>query len=297
MDGFRTALAFYDESAPGVLFRPAGLSSVRVSPKSLQSWTRRTPFEKRSREKSLIEQVNVSIQRAFLIDDLCRMLVECVCDSTVDGAGAIGPDGKASNKTFGMHAAFPDGACFKYSGLALKSWSITIQSKRTITEEMTFVALRRETLESVTGATPPVAPFSAGWQAEHRIDLDLPDVTSADWPGGGTRAFSTQIIFDRELNACNFSNDGRAERHSYGVFDVSGHGVVRLPPDDFSPVLMQDTEAAMYWRITNGENSLKIALPAALLRANNQEAIAGEIEHTVDFHSHSAAGYAAFIAS
>lgn len=298
MEGWKTALAMFAEDTPETRFRPAGLTSIRSISNPLQSWTKKSPFERRVREKMLIQETVITFARYFSPDSFCERLLECICDTWSGGAGGIGPTGKVAEKLYTLEVAYPNSDRVRFSGMALKSWMLLIQSGRIISEETVWVALNTESLESVTGARPDVQRMTPAAGATHLIDTSLPEVVSADWPGDGTRTFSTQIIFERELQSCNHSTLGVAERHSRGAWEVTGHGTVRLPSADFDLAFQADARASLFWQLTHPELAagLKIALPEAVIRVNNQEALAGEIEHTLDFHAHSADNQTAFLA-
>ena len=288
----------FAEDEPETRFRPAGLTSIRAVSSPLQSWTKKTPFERRVREKTLISETQITFARYFSPDSFCSRLLDAICDSWAAGTGGIGPVGRTAEKLYTLEVAYPNNDRVRFSGLALKSWTLLIQSGRIISEESVFVALKTEPLESLVGARPDVQRMTPSAGALHLIDTTLPDVVNAEWPGVGTRTFSTQIIFERELHSCNHSTIGVAERHSKGAWEVTGHGTVRLPNADFALAFQEDARAALFWRLTHPEipESLKIALPEAVIRVNNQEALAGEIEHALDFHAHSAENQTAFFA-
>jgi hypothetical protein len=299
MDGWKTVLAFFAEDAPTERFRPGGIRSIRVATSPLQSWSRKSPFERRGREKSLIDSIKITVTRDFSNDDYLARLMESICDTWTEGAGSIGPEPKATDRTYALDVQFPDGVIMRYTGLALKSLNIMIQSGRVMEEESVFIALKAELLETITGAAPAAAVLTPASRAQHSIDTSLPEITTAAWPGAATRTFSSQIAFERTLAACNHKRSGEATRHTKSAWEITGQSIVRLPTSDFRLALNEDTEAALHWIITKPESAseLKIALCNARIRVNNQEALGGEIEHSIDFQAHSADNQTAYISA
>lgn len=297
MDGWRTALAFFAEDDPATRFRPGGLTSIRAVSDSVQSWTRKSPFERKGREKSLLDGYKITVMRYFAPDNFFNRMMEAVCDSWVSNAGKIGPVGKTSERLYSLDVQYPDGSMIRYSGMALKTVNLLIQSGRIVSEESIWVPLKAETLDSLEGARPESVKMTPAALAGHYLDTSLPAVTSADWPDVASRVFSSQIIFERDLYACNYKTTGEATRHVKGAWEITGQGTMRLPPSDFSLALNEDTEAALFWKIAHPElaSVLNVAVPNAIVRVNNQEALAGEIEHTLDFHAKSVDNDTAFI--
>ncbi len=308
MDGWKTKLAMWRESMPENRFRPAGLVSLEVKSTDLASWGRKTPFEKSEKSISLLSSWELSMTREFAADDVMREWLAGLCDTVtnddaerVTTSGAMATDPQAAPLTWALESEMPDGTAKRYSGLALRKWEIIIQSRRVIMEELTFCALKMEDIGSVTGAVRnPHMPTPARL-ASNLVDDSLPDVVSPAWPGGaGSRVFSSQIIFERRLEPCNYRSRGDAENFSCGAWEITGQNICRLLPQQFTAATGQDVEAALFWQVMHPALSgcgFNLAIPAAMIRVRKQQQVAPDIEHSMDFHAMNSIGTAAYLST
>lgn len=290
-EGWRSKLCMWRDDLPTVRFRPPGVESIVLTPKVLSSWTARDVFGHVTDSLPIMQAWEVRFQRQLAVDFLTGEWIRAVvAQAQEDGdnlVGAISRDEAPAAVTWTLEAVFPDGTARRLRGLALQKWEIVSQSGRTGLEEVQLVALSCETFaaEDFTDGQMILFRPTAGPFVSHSFSRGVYTGTSMENPAAKVTSFATQIIFDRNVKAVQFGLDGKAKRHAVGPWDVTGKSTLRMKQTDYVAALDEAVQAAMWWNIgtPQGEHYLRLCLPSVRAKVGDQEAVAGHIDHGIEY--------------
>lgn len=290
-EGWRSKIVMWRDDLPAVRFRPPGVSSISLKPSVLSSWQHRDVFGHITDSEAVLQAWGVQFQRQLTVDHLTGEWFRAVAaNAAVDGLnvnGALDRDEAPTLITWTMEVILPDGTARRISKLALQRWEIVAQSGRTGMEEVELVAMACEDMDPEDfeeGQTILYRP-TAGPYISHSFALGHYSGTDLVNPAAKVTTFSSQIIFDRDVRAVQFDRQGRAGRHSFGPWDISGKSVLRMASGDYMAALDEAVQCSMWWNIgtPGGVNHLRFCLPSVRAKVGEQEILAGHVDHSLDF--------------
>lgn len=279
------------ETTPLLRFRPPGVSTVVLSPRTLTAWERRDVFGHTTDSTTTLQAWTVRFQRQLSVDHLTGELIRAIVSAPIAGtdslSGAINQDEIKSPLTWGLEVVFPNGVARRLTGLALKKWEILCQSGRTGVEEIELVALAAEDFAEADFEEPRKILFkpTSGPFISHSFDLGVYTGTSMTNPAEKVPTFSSQLIFDRTIEPVQFTLEGRATRHAASPWDVTGKSMLRLAAGDYAECLDEAVQASLWWDIgtPGGVDFLHVCLPSVRAKILDQEVVADMADNDLEF--------------
>ena len=295
MNGWATSLAFWQENGllgaqTGTAYRPPGVVDVAFRPMAVGSYEVKDILRATSQDIVLQQAFQITMRREPKVSGFESFWI----DSVTDGVGITStPPGymvttkqrvdNVAVPTFGIEFILEDGNQRRFTGCAVTRLEWTLEAGRIIAEEVEFIALRSvEFAGALRAATVLALPTLSSLDCSHYFK------PGTAWTGGNpdndkVRTISAQLIFEREISACQFNADGLATRLAVSSgWDFLGKTRVQVPT--YWQSLHNTTQSVARFRVGKGSFHQITANVEAKLSGHSVLAV-GQIDHLIDFRA------------
>lgn len=300
MNGWATDIALWEESGilgaqTGTAYRPPGIVQINVQPRVIQRWTTIDPLRALKSEAALQQAWTITLSRQFDRSVFCNFWLSAITDNdpTIQNIVA-GPlliqtmyrylIDNVAPRTFAMEFITEDGNQRRYSGMAVQKIEYNLASGRIIQEEVTLTALRSEaftgavrtkTTEAHTVFTGLNAYFNLRvgntWATPHSLDRQT--------------TFSSQLIFQRDLEPTQFNHEGKATRFTVsGGWEFLGKVVTRSPT--LWATFHNTTACVAQWNFGTATNYVDFQANVNARLSGHTVLVNGQIDTNIDFQAY-----------
>lgn len=300
MNGWSTELAIWEEVSPlgaqtGTAYRPPGIVQVNIQPRVVQRWQVIDPLRAIKTDDTLQRAWSVTISRQFDRSLFSSFWLNSITDTTPTivayTIGIVDYETQYRNlidnpvpRTFGMEFITEDGNQRRVSGMAVQKIEYTIQSGRIVSEEVTLAAIKSE---EFSGA---VRSYVVESHVVHSallatFNLQVGTVWSGSHSAYRQTTFSSQLIFQRDLEPSQFDSTGTATRFAVnGGWEFLGRIICR------SPALWQQlhnaTACLVQWTIGTNANYVDFQANAKVRLSSHAVLVNGQIDTNLDFQAY-----------
>jgi len=265
--------------ATGQTIRPTGIRDSRLQPTTHATFSKVDPWGHRRGGQGLFWSHTVTLVREFAFDAYADFTLETLSSdqATTATAGDYTTTTRRNKSTPSAPATFQlwlktsDGRTYLARGATPTKVEWFVQGARAIIEETEFVVLQLSETETDPEVSPSIAHrVTPSAYARHALVAGL-----AAWPdpaADATATFSTQLIFQRELEPVQFGIDGQPTRYeSKTAWELIGKTQGELDVAEID--LKQGGPARLWWKITNpsdAEEWITVTAPSAWAKLSTQ---------------------------
>lgn len=292
MNGWATDIVVWEESGilgaqTGTAYSPPGIVQINIQPRVIQRWTTIDPLRALKSEAALQTAWSITLSRQFDKSAFSDFWLSSITDASPTTAGDSVYRQLIDNptpRTFGLEFVMEDGSQRRYTGCAVEKIEYNLASGRIVQEEVTLTVLlsaaftgdvRTHTSEAHTVHTGLNAFFNlrtgTAWGMDHATDRQT--------------TFSSQLIFQREMEPTQFNHVGNPTRFSVSTgWEFLGRVVTRSPA--LWSALHNTTPCVAEWNFGNAANFVNFQAHVNARLSGQTVLVDGQIDSNIDFQAY-----------